>query len=69
MLFSCDDETVAFRDHELPFVRRNWYRLCYRRDMQMVDEYNQPTHTEEYVILEHPMLPGVAIGFNRKRFL
>lgn len=81
-LFSRDAQNVAYRPQQrqpdvfdygvtemvyLLFEPGKWYRVAYRRDMEM-ESPELGRHTAEFIFLEHPDHPGLAIGFRRDTF-
>lgn len=81
-LFSRDPQNVAYRPQQpqpgvfdygvtqmvyLLFETGKWYRVAYRRDMEM-ESPELGRHTAEFIFLEHPDHPGLAIGFLRDTF-
>lgn len=71
-LFSRQTETIHYDGPRtdgpivIPFESGKWYRVAYRRDMNVNTGYQ--IQKVPYLFLEHPMLPGVSIGFRRDTF-
>lgn len=71
--FSRDTQIVSYigsrapNGVDLPFVAGHWYRVAYRREMDVQIGTPRP-EPREFLFLEHPTFPGVAIGFRRDTF-
>lgn len=72
--FSRDTQIVSYigprapNGVDLTFVAGRWYRVAYRKEMAVQIDTPRP-EPREFLFLEHPTLPGVAIGFRRDTFL
>lgn len=69
LLFSRHSQDVRlYGENEkfLFFETGKWYRVAYRRDIQMNEKHN--FRMEPFVFLEHPEKPGIAIGFKTSTF-